>query len=135
MARPMEVLLVEDSLADIRIAQEALQDAGIAANLHIVMDGEAAVRFLTRKAPYTAARTPDIVLLDLNIPRMDGHQVLDELRQVRCSQDFPIVLLTASDNVHDVEEAQKKGMNYYLRKPIEGRTLGALLTVVKDLWH
>lgn len=135
MSRQIEILLVEDSPADVRIAEEALVDAGINVNLHVVCDGEEAVKYITQQAPYANSQAPDVVLLDLNMPRMNGHEVLDEIRNQHNMKDVPIVLLTASESNIDVEEAQRLGMNYYLRKPVEPRCLGELLQVVQTLWH
>ena len=135
MNRFIEILLVEDSPADVKIAEEAIIDAGVNVNLHVVNDGEAAVRYLCRQEPYNNVAAPDIVLLDLNMPRMNGHEVLEEIRNQKNLKDIPIVLLTASERSDDVETAHRLGINYYLRKPVEGRCLGELLTVVQDLWH
>lgn len=135
MSRFIEVLLVEDSPADVRIAEEAIVDAGVNVNLHVVNDGEAAVRYLTQQAPYNNATTPDIVLLDLNMPKMNGHDVLDEIRNQNKMKEVPIVLLTASESCDDVEKAHNLGINYYLRKPVQGPCLGELLSAVQSLWH
>lgn len=135
MSRNIEILLVEDSPADVRIAEEAIVDAGVNVNLHVVNDGEMAVKYLTHQTPFLNAKTPDIVLLDLNMPRMNGHEVLDEIRNQKGVKDIPIVLLTASENPDDVEKAHHLGINYYLRKPVQGHCLGELLNVVQFLWH
>lgn len=135
MNRLMEILLVEDSIADVKIAEEAIIDAGISANLHVVSDGEEAVQYLTRKGPYGNVQSPDVVLLDLNMPRMNGHEVLDEIRNQKDIKDVPIVLLTASEASEDVERAHHLGINYYLRKPVEAHFLSELLTTVQQLWH
>ncbi len=135
MSRFIEVLLVEDSPADVRSAEEAIVDAGVNVNLHVVNDGDEAVRYLTQQAPYSNAKTPDIVLLDLNMPKMNGYDVLDEIRNQNNMKEVPIVLLTASENCDDVEKAHNLGINYYLRKPVQGPGLGELLTAVQSLWH
>jgi len=135
MSKFIEILLVEDSPADVRIAEEAVIDSGVNANLHVVNDGDAAVRYLCKEEPYKNAPAPDIVLLDLNMPRMNGHEVLDELRNHKNFKDIPIVLLTASERPDDVETAHRLGINYYLRKPVEGRCLSELITAVRNLWH
>lgn len=135
MKKPMQVLLVEDSPADVCIASEALVDTGIQADLFVVNDGDEAIKYLTGQAPYTKAVKPDVVLLDLNMPKVNGHQVLDEIRHVRGMTEIPIVLLTASDNFDDIDRAHHKGMNYYLRKPVEARCLASLLEVVRSLWN
>ncbi len=135
MNKFIEVLLVEDSPAVVRIAEEAIIDAGVNVHLYVVNDGEAAVRYLTQQEPYCNATAPDIVLLDLNMPRMNGHEVLDEIRNQNGMRDVPIVLLTASESCDDVEKAHNLGINYYLRKPVQGRGLGELLTAVQSLWH
>lgn len=135
MSKFIEVLLVEDSPADVRIAEEAIIDTGVNVNLHVVNDGEAAVKYLTQQEPYRNAIAPHIVLLDLNMPKMNGHEVLDEIRNQNGMRDVPIVLLTASESCDDVEKAHNLGINYYLRKPVQGRGLGELLTAVQSLWH
>lgn len=133
--KPVEVLLVEDSLADVCLAEEALVDIGLNANLHVVNDGDQAVAYLTRQGRYENARVPDIVLLDLNMPRMNGHEVLCRLRKVPHLNDIPVIVLTATDRLEDIERAHQFGMNYYMRKPIDARQLEPLMEVVQRLWH
>lgn len=133
--KPVEVLLVEDSLADVRLAEEALVDIGLNANLHVVNDGDQAVEYLTRRGEYEHARVPDVVLLDLNMPRMNGHEVLCCLRKVPHLSEIPVIVLTATDRLEDIERAHQFGMNYYMRKPIDARQLEPLMEVVQRLWH
>lgn len=134
-SKVLNVLLVEDSPADVFIAREALRDTLMPVRLHVLNDGHQAVKYLTNQAPYTDAEKPDVVLLDLNMPKLNGHQVLQEIRLVRGMHDIPVVLLTASDNYEDVEKAQNRGMNFYLRKPVEARCLKELLNVIRNVWQ
>lgn len=100
--RTIQILLVEDNEADIRLTQQALEEGKIAHPLHVVKDDAEAMHFLYRKPPFTNAFTPDLILLDLNIPRKDGQEVLGEIRQDVCLRMIPVVILASSSAEKDV---------------------------------
>lgn len=132
MSQPMHILLVEDTPSDIRLTQEALKDCGEAhCRLSIVHDGVEAMEFINKVAGTTDQ--PDLILLDLNMPRMNGHQVLAELGQMDAMRTTPVILLTVSQDEHDIMQALKVKMNYYLSKPVDGEKLGSLLRAMREL--
>jgi CheY-like chemotaxis protein len=101
-AAPVEILLVEDNPGDIDLTREGLAEGKIANNLHVVMDGEQAIAFLRHQGPYSNAVRPDVILLDLNLPRMDGRQVLAEIKADDSLKDIPVVILTTSQAEEDI---------------------------------
>ena len=127
---PIEILLVEDSEGDARLAQEALKEAKVVNTLHWVEDGEEAMEFLRRKGKYANAPRPHVVLLDLNLPKKDGREVLAEIKQDESLHRIPVVILTASDAEVDVIKSYDLHANCYITKPIN---LDQFLKVVKAI--
>lgn len=134
MEKPMKILLVEDTPSDIRLAQEALKDTQIKHELSIVNDGEAALEMLLPAAKDETKR-PDLILLDLNMPRKNGHEVLSELKKVPGLDTIPVVLLTVSQDEQDILKALHLKMNYYVSKPLTSEKIGVLLNAIQELWH
>ena len=134
MDRPMRILLVEDTPSDIRLAQEALKDTEINHTLTIANDGEAAMEILMPAANDEAKR-PDLILLDLNMPKKNGHEVLAELKKVPGLDHIPVILLTVSQDEHDILKALHLKMNYYVGKPITSEKLSVLVNAIQDLWQ
>ncbi|MCA9153966.1 MAG: response regulator [Pirellulaceae bacterium] len=130
--RPVEILLVEDSPTDADLTRIALQDGPVATNLHHVVDGVEALRFLRHEHGFETAPRPDLVLLDLKMPRMDGHQLLDELRGDRDLKSLVIVVLSTSIDDNDVCRAYDANVNLYIQKPVE---LEPFLDIVSRLEH
>jgi chemotaxis family two-component system response regulator Rcp1 len=133
-ARPIEVLLVEDNPGDVRLTREALKDGKVSNNLSVMQDGVEALRFLRREGPYADAPRPDMVLLDLNLPKKDGRQVLQEMKQDRSLRTIPVVVLTSSDAERDIIGAYELQANCYITKPVD---LDQFITAVKsieDFW-
>ena len=133
-AKKLNVLLVEDHEADRRLVEEALADCHIAVNLQSVSDGDQAIDFIKRTGAYKKATRPDLIILDLNMPRKDGHEFLEEAHELLRANEIPVVLLTVSDSPHDLRRAMDKHMNYYLSKPVNAEKLQQVLTVINDLW-
>jgi chemotaxis family two-component system response regulator Rcp1 len=130
----IQVLLVEDSPGDIRITQEALKDAKIHINLHVVRDGEQAMSFLMREGEHANAPRPDLILLDLNLPKKDGREVLQEIKESPTLKIIPVVILTTSAAEADILRSYLLHANCYITKPV---SLDGFLTVVKsieDFW-
>lgn len=134
MHKPLEILLVEDSPADIRLTEEALKDTDLEYKLSVVNDGEEAMTFLKEKES-SASPAPDVILLDLNMPRKTGHDVLAEIKEDPAMDEIPIVVLTVSQDEEDVLKALNLRMNYYLNKPVTAGRLGALLKSIEALWN
>jgi two-component system, chemotaxis family, response regulator Rcp1 len=117
--RPVLILLVEDSPADVRLTREALREARIAIELQVVGDGEEAMRYLRGEGEHAGARRPDLVLLDLNLPGKDGREVLAEVKADRQLRRIPVVVLTTSGADEDILRAYDDHANSYIRKPVE----------------
>ncbi len=127
---PIEILLVEDSEGDARLAQEALKEAKVVNTLHRVEDGEEAMKFLRRKGKYANAPRPHVILLDLNLPKKDGREVLAEIKQDESLRRIPVVILTASEAEVDIVKSYDLHANCYITKPID---LDQFLRVVKAI--
>jgi len=127
---PIELLLVEDSPGDADLAREALEGAKVRNRLHVVRDGEQAMAFLRRLGPYADAPRPGLVLLDLNLPRMDGREVLAQIKRDEDLRRIPVVILTTSRDEEDVLRSYDLHANCYITKPID---LGQFLRVVKSI--
>jgi two-component system, chemotaxis family, response regulator Rcp1 len=123
-----EVLLVEDNPGDVRLTREALKDAKVHINLHVASDGVEAMAFLNREGEYAEVPRPDMILLDLNLPRKDGRQVLEEIKATPALMTIPIVILTTSESEEDILRSYRLHANCYISKPVD---LDGFLTVVK----
>ncbi len=133
-ARRAVVLLVEDDPGDQELTRRALQDDIVRADLHVVSDGEEAMDFLYRRGIYslTSAPRPDIVLLDLNMPKLDGRQVLARMRSADNLRHIPVVVLTTSQQEEDILRSYHLGCNSFITKPVE---LESFIKVVRELGH
>lgn len=127
-----EVLLVEDDPDDIEFTRLAFRDSRILNELHVVQDGEDAMRFLRREAPHGDAPRPDLIILDLGLPRMDGKEVLMEVKKDPELRLIPVVILTSSRAQEDVVRSYDLGVNSYIQKPV---TLEGIVNVIKDIEH
>ena len=132
--RMLDLLLVEDSCTDVELTEEALATADIETQLHVVSDGEAALAFLRRQPPHESARRPDLILLDLNMPRMDGREVLRELKQDDRLRSIPVLVLTTSGAQDDVVEAYASGANAYIRKPVHFGDFITTMRAIEGFW-
>jgi chemotaxis family two-component system response regulator Rcp1 len=130
----IEVLLVEDSPGDVRLTQEAFHGANPAIHLNVATDGVEAMAFLNNEGAYVEAPRPDLILLDLNMPRMDGRQVLAQIKQNGVLRTIPTVILTTSDAEADVEKSYQLAANCYLRKPVELEVFERLVRSINDFW-
>jgi CheY-like chemotaxis protein len=127
---PIQILLVEDSAGDVRLTQEVLRDAKIANELHVVGDGESAMDFLRQEGEFVDGPRPDLVLLDLNLPRKDGREVLAEMNDDPNLHRLPVIVLTTSTAEEDVLRSYELSVNAYITKPID---LGDFITVVRSI--
>jgi two-component system, chemotaxis family, response regulator Rcp1 len=125
-----EILLVEDSPGDVRLTREALKDAKIHINLHVASDGIEAMGFLNREGEYADAPRPDLILLDLNLPKKDGRQVLAEIKDNAALMTIPIVILTTSASEEDILRSYQLHANCYISKPVD---LEGFLKVIKSI--
>ena len=129
-AGAIEVLLVEDSPGDVRLTREAFKDAKVHINLHVAPDGAKAMAFLRREGEYTNAPRPDLLLLDLNLPKKDGREVLEEIKEDPTLKTIPVVVLTTSSSEADILRSYQLHANCYITKPVG---LEGFLTVVKSI--
>jgi len=129
---PIEILLVEDNPGDARLTREALRDAKVRNNLHVAPDGVEALAFLRRQGKYVTAPKPDLILLDLNLPKKDGREVLEEVKRDDQLQHIPIVILTTSQAERDIAESYRLRANAYVTKPVD---LEQFLKVVQSIEH
>jgi two-component system, chemotaxis family, response regulator Rcp1 len=129
-AAPIEVLLIEDSPGDIRLTREAFKDAKVHTNLHVASDGAEAIAFLGRQREHANAPRPDLILLDLNLPKKDGREVLKEIKESPTLKCIPVVVLTTSASEADVLGSYERHANCYITKPVD---LEGFLKVVKSI--
>jgi len=125
-----EILLVEDSPGDVRLTREALKDAKMHINLHVASDGIEAMAFLNREGEYAGVPRPDLILLDLNLPRKDGREVLEEIKENPLLKSIPVVILTTSASEEDVLRSYRLHANCYISKPVD---LDGFLKVIRSI--
>ncbi|MFZ1126692.1 response regulator [Methanoregula sp.] len=128
--RPVEILLVEDNPADIALTSEALEDSKMLNNLNVVNDGVEAMEFLHREGKYQSAPRPDLILLDLNLPRKNGREVLEEIRADPSLTIIPVVIMTVSKDEKDIYETYRLHANCYIQKPVR---FGEFIEIVKSI--
>lgn len=131
---PQQVLLVEDSPGDIRLTQEAFRAANAAIDLHVATDGLEAMDFLTHRGAYADVPRPDLILLDLNLPKMDGAEVLARIKKDDNLRTIPTVVLATSASEEDVEKSLQLQANCYLTKPAKLEALENLIKSITDFW-
>jgi len=128
--RPIEILMVEDNPGDVRLTVEALKEGKVRNNFHTVEDGVEAMSFLRRQGRYTEAPRPDLILLDLNLPKMNGREVLAEIKEDPELRRIPVVILTVSKAEQDIVKSYNLHANCYITKPVD---LDQFLEVVKSI--
>jgi CheY-like chemotaxis protein len=132
--RPIEILLVEDNPGDVRLTIEGLKEGKVRNNLHVAKDGVEALAFLRREARYPDAVRPDLILLDLNLPRMDGRQVLSEIKADPQLKTIPVVVLTTSRAEQDVLHSYQLQANCYITKPVDLEQFITVVRSIEDFW-
>jgi chemotaxis family two-component system response regulator Rcp1 len=131
---PIEILLAEDSPGDVRLTEEAFRGANREIRLHVVSDGVEAMDFLRRREPHAHAPRPDLILLDLNLPRMDGRAVLAQIKGDDNLKLIPTVILTTSDAQDDIVRSYELHANSYLTKPVQLEDFENLVKSINDFW-
>jgi two-component system, chemotaxis family, response regulator Rcp1 len=131
---PIEILLIEDNPADVRLTKEAFKEARVRNNIHVVQDGDSALAFVQQQAPYQDAPRPDLILLDLNLPKKDGREVLAEIKADPKIHLIPVVILTTSDDEEDVLRSYNLNANAYLVKPIDVMRFIKMVQSLSDFW-
>jgi two-component system, chemotaxis family, response regulator Rcp1 len=130
----IEVLLVEDSPGDVRLTKEAFRDANTSIHLNVAVDGVEAMAFLKRQGVHAHAPRPDLILLDLNLPKMDGREVLAHIKADSDLQAIPTVILTTSDAESDIVKSYRLHANCYLSKPVQLDAFESLVRSINDFW-
>jgi len=134
LGRPAEILLVEDNPGDVRLTMRALQEGKVRNHLTVIPDGEEALAFLHRQGQYADAARPDLILLDLNLPKIDGREVLAELKADESLRRIPVVVLTASKAEEDILRSHNLNVNSYVAKPVDLEQFLRLVKSVQDFW-
>ncbi|MEQ9441540.1 MAG: response regulator [Cyclobacteriaceae bacterium] len=130
----IDVLLVEDSEADAVMVEESLQDSKLKVNLQIVQDGVEALDYLYKRGGYQEAGTPDIIILDLNLPRKDGREVLEEIKEDKYLRFIPVVVLTTSSDEADIYRSYNLHANCYITKPLDFEQFAKIVASIEDFW-
>jgi CheY-like chemotaxis protein len=134
MNQDIQILLVEDNPGDVRLTVEALRGAKVANELHVVADGEAAIEFLRQRGEYRDAPRPDIVLLDLNLPRLEGSEVLADIKSDPDLAKIPIIVLTSSSSDQDIQQSYALHANCFITKPVDFTEFIAAVRSFEGFW-
>lgn len=132
--KPIDILLVEDNPGDARLTREALMQSKVRNHLHHARDGEEAMAFLRRESPFEHAPTPDLVLLDLNLPRRDGREVLEDIKRDPRLQHIPVVILTSSQAEEDILRSYRLHANCFITKPVDLEQLTKVVHGIEQFW-
>ena len=132
--KAIEILMVEDNPGDVRLTREALKGGKVLNQLHVVEDGVAALDFLYQRAPHQNAPRPDLILLDLNLPKMDGREVLARIKSDDSLKVIPVVVLTTSQAEEDVLRAYRLSANCYVTKPVDLHQFNRIVQAVEEFW-
>ena len=134
LRKPVEILLVEDNPGDIRLILEAFKEGGFSSHLNVTRDGEQALAFLRQEGVYAESPRPAFIILDLNLPRKDGREVLAEIKKAKELRQIPVVILSTSTSMEDVSRAYDLHANCYVPKPLDVENLVQLGRSLEDFW-
>jgi CheY-like chemotaxis protein len=132
--KPIEILLVEDNIGDIRLTEEALKESNLIVNLHVARDGMEAMEFLRGEGGQANAPAPDLILLDLNLPRKDGREVLQEIKNDADLKRIPVVVLTTSEAESDIVTTYGFHANCYINKPVDMDQFIKIVQMLEEFW-
>ncbi len=130
----VNILLVEDNPGDVRLTETAFAEFNSAVKIHVAYDGVEAMEFLRKESKFDSAPSPDIILLDVNLPRKNGHEVLEEIKQDEKFRRIPVIMLTTSDSGHDIRKAYELHANCYLTKPVDLEEFLSMIEVFSQYW-
>lgn len=133
-SNPIEILLVEDNEGDVGLVEEVFEDARIRNVIHVAEDGEDAMNFLNKIAPFEKVATPDLILLDLNLPGKDGREVLEEIKSDKKLRSIPVVVLTTSKAEEDIIKSYDLHANSYITKPVDFDQFIKVVKSIEDFW-
>jgi len=131
---PVEVLLVEDSPGDVRLTRDAFRETNESIRLHVAVDGVEAMDFLKKRGAFASSPRPDFILLDLNIPKMDGREVLAQIKKDNDLKTIPTIILTTSDSEADIKKSYELQANCYLNKPVQLEDFESVVKSINDFW-
>ena len=131
---PVNILLIEDNPGDVRLTQEAFKEGNMNIKLDVVMDGVEAIKYLNKEMPYNQAITPDLILLDLNLPKKDGREVLLEIKTDSKLKRTPVVVLTTSNAQQDILKSYNLHVNCYINKPVDFDKFFDIIQKIEDFW-
>ena len=133
-ARPVEILIVEDNPADARLAVEALKESQVSSHLSVVGDGAEALDYLYRRKGFTERVRPDVIFLDLNLPRKSGHEVLEEIKDDERLRQIPVVILSSSDAEKDINRSYDLHANCFITKPVDLEEFLRVIKMIEGFW-
>lgn len=131
---PIEILLVEDNPGDIELTRIALRKARVLNELTVVEDGESALKFLNKEAPYSDVQRPDIVLLDINLPKLSGLEILERIKTNESTLTIPVIMLTSSASEDDINESYRQYANSYISKPVRSNEFFEIIQQLENFW-
>jgi CheY-like chemotaxis protein len=134
VTKPIQILLVEDNPGDVRLTQEAFKDGRIPVLMDVALDGEEAIFYLQRRPPFQTAPRPDLILLDLNIPKRDGREVLEFIKNDNSLRSIPVVVLTTSSAEQDISKTYSLHVNAYINKPVDFDKFFDIVQKIEDFW-
>lgn len=134
MKKTLDILLIEDDPADVDLTKEMLEEGKLESDLHVVSDGEKALAYLHRQGPYASAKLPDLILLDLHLPRKTGQEVLQEIKKIEELKSIPVIILTTSDLFEDISDTYKMGAVRYVVKPLRVDEFTRVIKSLEEFW-
>jgi len=134
MSKEIKILLVEDNEGDVVLTLQALKKANVANGINVAMDGEEAMMYLRKEGKFMEAETPDLILLDINLPKIDGMEVLAEIKNDNNLKSIPVVMLTTSDSESDIIRSYNNHANCYITKPVDFKKFIEVVQAIKDFW-
>ena len=132
--RPINVLLVEDDAGDVELIRETLKDSKVLVNINVVINGEQALSYLRHEEPYQQSLRPDLILCDLNMPKMDGRQLLQIIKKDEDISNIPVIILTTSDSETDIVKSYGLGANCYVTKPLDLKQFSLMVNTIEHFW-
>lgn len=134
LVRPIDILLVEDNPGDVRLTKEALKEGKVQNNLHVAGDGEQALQFLLQKGEFQDVERPDLILLDLNLPKMDGRELLARIKEEKDLKRIPVVVLTTSKAEEDIVKTYNLHANCFITKPVDLEKFFIVVKSIEEFW-
>ena len=132
--KPIDILLVEDDEGDVELIRETLKDSKVLVNINVVINGEQALSYLRHEEPYQQSLRPDLILCDLNMPKMDGRQLLQIIKKDEDISNIPVIILTTSDSETDIVKSYGLGANCYVTKPLDLKQFSLMVNTIEHFW-